>query len=277
MSIILIKFYRNGESARISPNFFIMKTSEYAASFDLFLAATNEKRVLAEAVTSAVQLNGDESLLDIGAGDGTLSAHLRPHTSRYVAVEMDRQLSNRLRGQGLEVVEGAYPAVDPIVEPDLFDVVLSSYSSPIEQKAMQEFVASAWRRVRAGGFLSLVTFGEGDDWTKIADEIEQVAPFAELRGYPLESTELASRANSLQLICSGLGPVERRTPVSQLKARSHAELFYAAGFLATAGIEKALDMYSQAREDILRILSHYDPPVIEQRHTLITVERLPGE
>jgi len=63
--------------------------------------------VAAELVRDA-ELRGDELVLDIGAGDGRLTAELARAAARVVAVELDPRLAASLRGRwpNVEVVEG---------------------------------------------------------------------------------------------------------------------------------------------------------------------------
>ena len=64
-------------------------------------------RVAAELVRDA-ELRGDELVVDLGAGDGRLTAELARAAARVVAVELDQRLAASLRGRwpNVEVVEG---------------------------------------------------------------------------------------------------------------------------------------------------------------------------
>jgi len=64
------------------------------------------RRIAAELVRDA-ELCGDELVVDLGAGDGRLTAELSRAAARVVAVELDARLAAGLRGrwQNVSVVE----------------------------------------------------------------------------------------------------------------------------------------------------------------------------
>src|SRR5690242_3180975 len=70
----------------------------------------NDTRILGR-IVEALELNGHETVLEIGPGRGALTDLLAPHAGRLVAVEYDRALAERLRERyarmpNVEIVQG---------------------------------------------------------------------------------------------------------------------------------------------------------------------------
>jgi SAM-dependent methyltransferase len=95
-------------------------------------------------------------MLEVGPGHGTLAALAIESGWRYAAVEPSPALADRLRAQGLDVVQAWTP---PIPKPDATvrvvyaDQVLE-HMSGID--AARHFVAEAWRVLEPGGVLFVV-------------------------------------------------------------------------------------------------------------------------
>ena len=114
----------------------------------------NQKQVLFRAIKGYVQRQRARSLLDIGAGDGALAFRLATLVRTYVAIERDSTRADKLRRNGIHVIERTFP----FRMMQTFDIVVVSHSVPEEEKHYQAFLREAWRRVRRGGRLLIITF-----------------------------------------------------------------------------------------------------------------------
>jgi len=76
-----------------------------------------DRRIL-ERIASALELTGQETVLEIGPGRGSLTAVLAPNAKRLVAIELDRALAARLREQ-----YAGSPSVT-VLQADVLDVHL---------------------------------------------------------------------------------------------------------------------------------------------------------
>lgn len=94
------------------------------------------------------------SLLDIGAGGGTLALPLSKTVTRYLAVEENSERCAKLRMAGLDALMEHFPT--PIGE--TFDFVLSSHSIPEQINAYPAFLSSAWQLTKPGGQFVIVTY-----------------------------------------------------------------------------------------------------------------------
>jgi 16S rRNA (adenine1518-N6/adenine1519-N6)-dimethyltransferase len=70
----------------------------------------NDPRIL-DRIVSALQLRGDETVIEVGPGRGSLTERLAERCARLVAIELDRELAPRLREQfsrnkHVSIVEG---------------------------------------------------------------------------------------------------------------------------------------------------------------------------
>ena len=77
----------------------------------------NDPRIL-QRIVDALQLTGDETVVEIGPGRGSLTALLAPVAKRLVLIEYDRMLAARLREQ-----YAASPSVT-VIEADVLTVKL---------------------------------------------------------------------------------------------------------------------------------------------------------
>ena len=71
-----------------------------------------DPRILAR-IARAVEPTPDDAVLEIGAGEGTLTAALAPHVGRLVAIERDRRLADALEARVAAHWTGARPEVVP--------------------------------------------------------------------------------------------------------------------------------------------------------------------
>jgi 16S rRNA (adenine1518-N6/adenine1519-N6)-dimethyltransferase len=69
-----------------------------------------DPRILAR-IASALDPTPDDAVLEIGAGEGTLTSALAPRVGRLVAIEKDRELAAGLRDRAARAWSGAVPHV----------------------------------------------------------------------------------------------------------------------------------------------------------------------
>ncbi|MDB4876208.1 MAG: Ribosomal small subunit methyltransferase [Gemmatimonadetes bacterium] len=77
----------------------------------------NDKRIL-QRIVDALELSGDETVVEIGPGRGSLTATLLPHAKKLVLIEYDRALAAKLREK-----YASEPSVS-VVEADVLTVNL---------------------------------------------------------------------------------------------------------------------------------------------------------
>ncbi len=114
----------------------------------------DQKEVLLKTVRRHIRVNRAKSLLDIGAGDGRLAIRLANLVPIYAAVEKNKNYVSRLKKAGVSVIPGIFP-LKTVGE---FDVVLASHSLPEKKNLYKRFLEAAWRKVRLGGILLIITF-----------------------------------------------------------------------------------------------------------------------
>ncbi len=142
----------------------------YEESFGRFLACTDEKAVFIRYLTQIISTFKPASLLDIGAGDGSLALPLSNLVPHYRAIEASKNFVSRLTGQGINVVEGFFPEVVGTSPSEQFDLVLISHSLPNITATREHFVREAHRMVAKGGHLVVVTFNdEQGHWSDLLD------------------------------------------------------------------------------------------------------------
>jgi SAM-dependent methyltransferase len=132
-----------------------MTARELSPSFRYDQAA-----VLTDIIAGCARARGARSLLDIGAGNGTVAIPVSRCVRRYLAVEQCQASAALLRAARLDVVTASFPvAID-----ERFDLVVSSHSIPEGGASLYPpFLAAAWDRVMPGGLLLIVTFKGPDD------------------------------------------------------------------------------------------------------------------
>lgn len=128
-------------------------------SFNLFLRRTNEKEVLAEAIRNNV-FSTDKSLLDIGAGDGSLTEKISPDFNRITAIEPGTpffDLQKKCTDDKYTLIRGTLEEQDEIAK---HDVALASnsmlyFKNPQLQlkriqEAVKKYIAITLRRHNDG-------------------------------------------------------------------------------------------------------------------------------
>jgi hypothetical protein len=128
-----------------------------------------QQETLVENVLRYVSCFRAQSLLDIGAGAPSTALPISKSVRDYLAIESDPSCANELRCAGLNVLQERFPF--PMFQ--TFDLVLSSHSVPEGGLFQyQGFLSSAWRLVKTGGVLLVVTFkGSGGDVRFLREEL----------------------------------------------------------------------------------------------------------
>jgi SAM-dependent methyltransferase len=146
-----------------------VSAEEFAQAFEKFMAHTDQADVFAVELGRDIDSYRPRSLLDVGAGNGSLAVRLSRQVERYLAVERNPRHATHLRGCGVEVVEESFP----VALPDLYDLVLMSYVISYEERDCRTLVPAAWKQVAPGGRLLVVVHrvGSGSDWGRLLSGI----------------------------------------------------------------------------------------------------------
>ena len=144
---------------------FCMET-EYKNDFEKFLVHTNEKRILLKEITKEIKKLKTESLLDIGAGNGLLATPLSKEVSRYLAIEPKLSFVEKLKSNGLDVVQSNFP----VSISEKFDLILSSHSLSYDKENFEPFIREAFNLLNQNGVFLIITYrGQEDDWNNLLD------------------------------------------------------------------------------------------------------------
>jgi len=142
----------------------VTKPSDYVDKYQEFLATTDEKKVIAQAIGSLL-LPG--TVLDIGAGTGDIPDILGIELSHYTAIEQNRDFVKLLRDKGYKVIDKLFP----YDAPETYNNVLMSYVLyHIEQ--CEAMIGTAWDLVSDEGQLTVVTYRDNkDDYNNLLHRI----------------------------------------------------------------------------------------------------------
>lgn len=136
----------------------------------IFLRCSNRENVFLEQFKKVFSYVKHESLLDIGAGDGSLAWPLSKLVEKYMAVERDPAHANMLRAGRLPVWESDFSVHGSEIRDGIFDIVLVCHSLPEEAAAREIFIREAYRKVAPGGRLIVVTFDDSGCWCDLLRE-----------------------------------------------------------------------------------------------------------
>ncbi len=202
----------------------------YEKDFENFLKHTNEKEVLLEEITKEIEKRGVSSLLDIGAGEGTMSTHLSEKVQRYLAVEESYYFASKLKSKGVDVMQGSFPF--PIKES--FDMVLVCDALPDENwRSFLSFAAEM-------GPLLFVTYKDREsEWVSLLKEIGE------------EKVEI-DRVDYRD-VSSFLGVKDVRSVESYVRG-SPEEVTEALSFVFSDGDKKKKDRFLSYKKTIYNIL-----------------------
>ncbi len=120
----------------------------YGGDFEFFLQHTTEKNVLFREIKKEIEKHPVQSLLDIGAGEGSLSIPLSKAVNEYLAVEMKPEFAQKLQKAGVTVIESE---IQKATISNQFDTVLMSHSLYFRED-YRGFTEKAWSLVKPGGY-----------------------------------------------------------------------------------------------------------------------------
>ncbi|MDO8470679.1 MAG: class I SAM-dependent methyltransferase [bacterium] len=216
-------------------------SESYQNDFEKFLSHTNEKEVLYEEVYKEISRFSSHSLLDIGAGNGLLSTPLSRTVDSYVAVEQNPNFVQKLRSEGLTVIEGLFP----IKVDGSFDLVLVSHALSYERDLHKSFVEHAWNLVRSGGILLIITYrGQEDDWTSLLQELGEEQMDYNRVGY-----------NRIVEYLHSLGEVTMRKVLTSVRTHNLEDMIDALSFVFSDGKQERKTRFFSYRSKVEKILN----------------------
>jgi SAM-dependent methyltransferase len=137
----------------------------YTRTFEKFMVHIDQASVFVGELGRFISRHRPGSILDIGAGNGTLAVPLSRQVEEYVAVERNPVYATRLRSCGIEVIEGSFPL--PLA--GTYDLVVMSHVISYEESVHYEMVSASWELVAPGGHLLVVAHrgGASSDWGRL--------------------------------------------------------------------------------------------------------------
>lgn len=120
----------------IMKSFFLQKTVKMWAQYELI------DQKIVEKIIDSLELQPDDTVLEIGAGTGVLTIPIKEKVKRLIAVEIDKGLSKKLQSHGIEVVNMDFLEVDITDFPPSTKIVsnLPYYiTTPIITKVIDKF------------------------------------------------------------------------------------------------------------------------------------------
>jgi SAM-dependent methyltransferase len=142
----------------------VVKPPDYQERYREYLAASDEKPVLASALAPLLRAG---TVLDVGAGTGDIPELLGVDPAAYTAVECLPDSVAQLRRKGYTVIEGLFPC--PVGGP--YATVLLSYClyGPAQCEIL---IDAAWKAVAPGGRLIAITFRDHlDDYNGLLHRV----------------------------------------------------------------------------------------------------------
>lgn len=212
----------------------------YAQSFKKFLFHTDEKEVFLKELDEYITNHKPQSILDIGAGNGTIALPIASKVKKYVAVEHNAAYATRLREAGLDVIESSYPtSVD-----GRFDLVVLSHAISYEMNNHIALITNAWRSVTDGGHLLIVTHrGEKDAWSELLDTIGM----GKLDIYKPIFQEIMNALHER-------GTVKVTRIITTLETTNLKDMCAAMAFVAAAGQRKLFDQFMGSQDSLNKLL-----------------------
>lgn len=244
-----------------------MPHTAFDGDFAHFMAHSDEKAVLARALTDQLTRTRSRSLLDVGAGDGTLAVPLARVVDRYVAVESHPDYAAALAAAGLTVLPGPFPT--PV--PGKFDTVLAchviSYRADPDggTGGTRDFLEAAWDLVAPGGQLVVITHrGLVDDWARMRAALDWAG------------SDPAPAFDRLKAHLTQMGELTVDQIVSHLSCTTATDMVRGLAFMAAYGREPARSQFLSRTQEIAALLGPYRTPAgyrFPFTHLRLTVRR----
>ena len=215
----------------------------YDQAFKTFLRSTTEKTVLLKMLAGRVEGRATQTLLDIGAGNGDLAIPLSKLVRRYVAVEANERFAATLASAGLAVHHQTFPC--EIAEE--FDLVLMCHSAPFLPEKYDPFLDAAWKLVRPGGTLAVVTFDNvTSGWARFLAKVG------------LSLTSPPDRLEKLEDRLSQFGPIVIRSLQTAVVTKTAHEMMAALSFVFSDGKPEKYPAFMEKSAAILSALESED-------------------
>lgn len=209
------------------------RSEAYINSFETFLAATNEKEVLLEKIQGHFMHLQPQNVLEIGPGNGDISIPISKQSPNYLAVEKNPKYVERLKKEGLNVIEGVFP----VALADEFDLILASHAVSYENKGVTEFIDAAWLLLKPKGSLVVITYRDTeDDWSKLMRFL----------GYDLGEVD-SENFDTITRKLTSLGELETEVVETHVETKTIKDMINALSFVASDGRpKKAQEFISKA-------------------------------
>jgi|SRR3989344_115228 len=216
-------------------------SSEYLRNFRRFVENTNEKIEVARAINRIVQEKHPETMLDVGAGDGTLTSILAPALREVYTVEKRENHAQSLRNKGVTTFNEEFPCVLPAQ----YDLVIASHSVPFEKGKIEAFVEGLIAATKEKGTVVIVTYKtEKDPWFKL---------MRDALGENWYGQNLQYFENILDILRSH-GEVHIEKVDSEVRAKTAEELFEALTFVYAGKDESLRKRFETFREQVIKEL-----------------------
>ncbi len=218
---------------------------DYRSSFERFLAHSDEKNVLFREILKDIRMVGATSLIDIGAGNGSLAIPLAREVERYQAIEPNEAFAEALRAAGVEVLQETFPCA--VNGP--FDFALLSHSVPYDEQSYEIFLEAAFDLLAPKGELLVITYpGLDDNFTQLLKRLGKRSAERHRHGYAGIVLKLFHLAEDQ------LESVKIRQVVTKVETTTANEMVDALSFVAGDGDLERMERFLRKRRQIRRIL-----------------------
>jgi SAM-dependent methyltransferase len=218
-----------------------VSSEQYRQSFEKFLAHTDEKAIFVKELGSYLERYNPESVLDIGAGNGSLAIPISESIENYEAVEQNPKYAQKLRDAGIKTLEATFPT--PLAKK--FGLVMLSHVVSYEAANHTELIPPALSAVEPNGHLLLVTHrgNSEDDWSRLLKSIS----INKFSGYATIYSEIID-------MLSKAGKTEVRKVSTTLDTDNLEDMLEAMAFVAANGRTEDYKEFIAQRDKIKEIL-----------------------
>ncbi len=220
----------------------------------------NQKQVILDKISEIVDRFKIKSILDIGAGEPSLALPISKLVENYVGIENNPDRVNRLRNEGLKVINGEFPNINIL---EKFDLVFSCHSIPEDILEYNNFFKKAWSLVKEDGWLIVITFkGVKDNLDDLVNNLR--------KEYTNNDTLMYDEAIN---ILSSFGEVKREI-ITSLSSSTDIEKMLDLLSFSIGGSDSEKLMYREKLKNILnnnyKISSRFDFP---HNHYVLMVKK----